>query len=361
MALITLKVKRVRTKPSGYFWQPTPAVKALGFVAEALGKDPVAAAARAQALNRDVAAVRKQPAGRPKWLPGSIAELIDLYQATPRWLQPPPVGLAPRTKRDYQQSFDLITSRAPHVMVAKVSRRDLKLTYRELITAFGLTVANRHMKAWQVLMAFAHDEGERPDNPALRLNLTRPAPRKVRWSPWHVERFRITADLVGRPSGGLAVWIAYEIAQRPADVRLIRWSAWDGRAFEVVQAKTGALVKVVVTEALAAELNRCRPPDGDGYVILTEARGVPYNGFGLAHLIADIRKAGRLPKELQLRDLRRTALTEIGEAEGTDDEIRAVSGHAERGSVGIYVVPTATMAESAQRKRQARKSNGSGA
>lgn len=360
MALIGLKVKRVRLIGGAYYWQPTPAVKRLGFVAEALGRDPIAAAARAQALNRLVDEARREPSMRRRVLPGSIAEMIMLYQAEPRWTEPPPVGLAPRTKKDYQQSFDLIAARAPDVLVARIERRELKQIYRDLRGIFGLTVANRHMKAWQVLMAYAYDEGARPDNPALKLKLTRPPARQVRWQPWHVERFRLTADLVGRRSAGLAIGIAYEIAQRPADVRLIRWQAWDGRAFEVVQAKTGRRVKVAVSDALAAELNALRPAGDQGLIIRTEATGSPYNEYNLAHLVAAIRRAARLPDELQMRDLRRTALTEIGEGGGTDDEIRAVGGHAERGAVGIYVMPTATMAESAQRKRQARKNRPSG-
>lgn len=356
MALIALRIKRVRMISGSYYWQPTPAVKALGFVAEALGKDAVKAAARAQSLNRQVDEARREPSGRPPALPGSVAELIGLYQGEPRWTEPPPVGLADRTKRDYQQAFDLILAKAPHVVVADISRRDLKATYRELRGAFGLTVANRHMRAWQVLMAFAHDEGLRPDNPALRLRLTRPKIRDVRWMPEHVDLFVKTAYRRGRPSIGLAIWIAYEIAQRPADVRLIRWSRWDGAAFLVRQAKTGKLVRVAVAGALADELNALRPKDGaDGCIILTEATGAPYGESYLAHEIAKIRAAADLPAELQMRDLRRTALTEIGEGGGTEDELRAVGGHAERGSLGIYVVPTEAMARSAQTKRQARK------
>ncbi len=89
MALIDIRVKRVRIKASGYYWQPTPSVKALGFVAEALGKDPIAAAARAQVLNRQVKAAREEPSGRPPAIEGSVAELIALYQDEPRWTELP--------------------------------------------------------------------------------------------------------------------------------------------------------------------------------------------------------------------------------------------------------------------------------
>ena len=44
-------VKRLRYTSGRYFWRPTPAVKRLGFAAEALGSDLARAVARAQKLN----------------------------------------------------------------------------------------------------------------------------------------------------------------------------------------------------------------------------------------------------------------------------------------------------------------------
>lgn len=66
------------------------------------------------------------------------------------------------------------------------------------------------------------------------------------------------------------------------------------------------------------------------------------------HRVRD--KAG-LPDDLNFYDLRRTAATEMGNANCTEDEIRAVTGHVSRQIVSTYVNTTAKMAANAQAKR----------
>lgn len=60
-----------------------------------------------------------------------------------------------------------------------------------------------------------------------------------------------------------------------------------------------------------------------------------------------------LPSGLQVRDPRRSGATELGEAGATDDELRAVTAHATREVVGVYVLPhrSGMMAANAMKKR----------
>jgi hypothetical protein len=51
-------------------------------------------------------------------------------------------------------------------------------------------------------------------------------------------------------------------------------------------------------------------------------------------------------------DLRRSGLTELGEAGATDDELRSVSGHKTREMVAAYVLPTDVQAGNALKKRR---------
>ena len=76
------------------------------------------------------------------------------------------------------------------------------------------------------------------------------------------------------------------------------------------------------------------------------------------HEFARIRALAELPAELQFRDLRRTAATELGTAGATDDEIRAVTGHRSRNVVAVYVRPDDRMAKAVQRKRDRNKRSG---
>lgn len=61
--------------------------------------------------------------------------------------------------------------------------------------------------------------------------------------------------------------------------------------------------------------------------------------------------APRIPKRLTFQDLRRSGLSEIGDAGGTTDELRSLSGHKTREILAVYVVPSTEQARNALRKR----------
>jgi len=347
---MAMKVKRVRLINGAYYWQPTPAVKALGFRAEALGRDPITAAQRAQALNRSVDQSRREGADRQAGpIPDSMADLIRRYRAHARFQR-----LAPRTKRDYEQSMALIERNSGSEMVAKVTRQDVAEVYEQLQSK-GLTTANRHMRVLAVLLKHAWNIGMRSDNPAAEMGLVAPPSRKQVWAPRQVERLCVTAELVGLPSIALAARLALDTGQRPADVLRLTWSAWDGAAFTLTQAKTGTVVRVPVSSELRQMLNASNRGDRV-QIVISEATGRAYKQFHFAHVFADVRRAARLPDDLQFRDFRRTAATDLGGAGATDDEIRAVTGHKSRSVVAIYVRPDDRMAAAGQAKRFRNKS-----
>jgi hypothetical protein len=83
------------------------------------------------------------------------------------------------------------------------------------------------------------------------------------------------------------------------------------------------------------------------HVVVSAATKRPYKMVHFRHEFAQLHAAAELPTDLQVRDLRRTAATELGAARATDDEIRAVTGHTSRGIVAVYVRPNDRMARSA--------------
>ena len=91
---------------------------------------------------------------------------------------------------------------------------------------------------------------------------------------------------------------------------------------------------------------------------MSEATKRPYSKHFLSHEVARIRALAGLPTDLQFRDLRRTAATDMGKHGATDDELRGVTGHRSRGVVAVYVQPTGEAAARAQRKRTGNRDNG---
>ncbi len=100
MGKIEMTIPYLRSTPSGFYWEPSRRLRELGFHPERLGKDPITAAARARELNAAVI-VEQQRAlqGEPSsahWPPGSIGDVIGLWQRSPAWAK-----LAPATRHGY--------------------------------------------------------------------------------------------------------------------------------------------------------------------------------------------------------------------------------------------------------------------
>jgi integrase len=91
--------------------------------------------------------------------------------------------------------------------------------------------------------------------------------------------------------------------------------------------------------------------DPDGPIIVCETTGKAYDRNLYVKYFARIRRAAGLPKELQIRDLRRTGATEMAEAGCTEDELRSVTGHQSRDVLSIYVRPTTKLAAAGINKR----------
>lgn len=78
--------------------------------------------------------------------------------------------------------------------------------------------------------------------------------------------------------------------------------------------------------------------------------GLPYTEFAIADQVAFVRDLAGLPKNLQLRDLKRTSTTETRMAGATDHEMQATTGN-NKESLQIYSVPQNAEATAAIRKR----------
>jgi integrase len=334
----------VRLIRDAYYWQPTASVKKLGFHAEALGREPIAAFNRALLLNESVAAerIKEPPLGIKR---DTVAALIKLYRSDPGYQQ-----LAPKTRKDYGYMLDRIESLERDTNVADLTRRDLKAIYREVISQNGLAMANAIMRVWRILLGAAVDDGWIESNPASRLKLISPPARRRVWSDAERSAFCENSIKLGRRSLGLAVMLGWDTAQRPGDLLRLSWADWDGSSFPVTQGKTGARVRVPLNPEAKAWVEKT--PRTSTHVIVSEATSRPFSIFHFGHEFARIRKAAGLASDLQFRDLRRTALTEAGDSGATDDELRAMSGHTSREVLNTYVVPSAAQAGSAQRKRQ---------
>ena len=198
------------------------------------------------------------------------------------------------------------------------------------------------------------------DNDPVRLIKTESdQPRKIRWTREQVHQFLDTAysDFKWR-SIGLIVHMAYDLAQRVGDMRVLTWDKVDLEAqrIDLTQSKRGADVHLPISEALTGMLQQQKEDFGfQTYVApkTTPVAGayVPYPVDQIDAAINEVKDAAGLPKNITAMDLRRTAITEMVEGGADLAQIMQVSGHRNPGSVKPYMVNTYTGAKNALAKR----------
>ncbi len=146
-----IKVRHFVEKPgrSGprFFWQPSIALRAHGWLPERLPDDHMAAIARAERLNAELDGWRKgtplppEADGTAKPAPsapqirrmGSVAYLIASYLASPRFAK-----LAPKTKREYRYTLNTIERWAGEAPVEQITAKSVQNFYTKL---FAVTPA----------------------------------------------------------------------------------------------------------------------------------------------------------------------------------------------------------------------------
>jgi integrase len=348
MGEVRMKVPRLRKIAGRFYWWPTPAVQKLGFASQALGADPVEAAAKAHKLNDQVERERRGVDQRPAE-PETVAALVRLYRSDPAFK-----NRRPATRRVYEHVLGQIEKNEGAVPVASIETRQLKQIYRELLTR-GVAVAALHMRIWRVLLKFAVGESWIKVNPSADFTIEAAPARELVWTWPQIKAFCDAADAEGLASLALAVMLAYDLGQRQGDVLALTWASQKPDGWLVRQQKTSQPVKVPLrwpeTRRRLAKVVR-----GDRVqVVICETTGRPWRLDHFRHEFARVRDLAGLPNELQFRDLRRTAATEIGDGGASSQQIRSVTGHRSDAMLKVYVQPTGTQAAAAQKLRKRTK------
>jgi integrase len=204
-------------------------------------------------------------------------------------------------------------------------------------------------------MEMARDEGLIEVNPAGRLGLSRVGGTREPWSLEEIDAVRAKAIEQGRPSVALAVLLAANLGQRESDILKLSRSRYDAAigTFDIVQQKTKRWIRIPATAELRAALGAM--PAASPIFVISEATGAPYVRGSFQNLFRLIRRSAGVSEDRHFRDLRHTVATVLGEAGCTDEEIRSITGHADRAVVARYVRPNTAMATNAIAKLDAHR------
>lgn len=271
----------------------------------------------------------------------SFRRLITLYRASPRFTK-----LAPRTRRDYGRvlvwALEGFGQLRPEAMRRQhVARAMQANAHRERF-------ANSIKEVLSVLFEFAIEIGWLLHNPARgirRLKTERPPLHR----PWPVEAVDRFCAVAG-PTERTILELAIGTGQRISDVLRMRWGDIVAGGIEVRQSKTGAILWIPFTKRLAAHLAEV---PRTSLTIAAGRAGRPLSYDAAAKRIRRVRTASGC-RAWTIHGWRYTAAEQIATGGGSDEELRAITGHRTGQMLDLYAGPARQKARavSAQARRE---------
>ena len=277
--------------------------------------------------------------------PRHISELVEQYRASSWWTK-----LAARTRKDYDEYINmLLNSNYSGAYIDTFTPKLADMIYQHIKTEHGIKRANYFTTVWVRIYNFAIKNEWIAVNPWEFTERSKTTPRDTVWTEQQVKDVINAAKVEGNKEFATYVKLLYEVGQRPSDVLSMNRSMLiqdeHGWYIKFRQKKTGAFVTPAISNETHCMINELTDIDLDGSF---------FKSFTLENMQEYLRHYKdllKLPKELQLRDLRRTALTEAGSAGATDAEMKAQSGHKNRAMLDTYSVSTRKQSLEGFRKR----------
>lgn len=377
-----MRAKRLRTGGVAYYWEPPSWARKRGCAlrSEALGGDLAEALRKAAICNAEFTRWRKgDDSGTTA--PGTVDWLVEWFEEHPRFLR-----TAAKTRRNYSAGLKLLAGvkirerRFGSYLAEAVEPHHADALYERLqwvderdaegrpVRRRRLRTANEAMKAARRMWFLAQRAKlvSALANPFAKMELEGTGGNTVAPSRDQVRAFVAKADELGHPSMATAAVLAFELCQRETDVRCtIAWADYQaGVSIRVRQSKTGELVTLPLYDRAGAlfpdvEARLAATPRRGPLVVMRDApdrkrrEWLPYAESWFQHLFREIAEAAGQPRSFTFRSLRHGGLTELGDAEASDQGIMAHSGHRTRQMLGLYVKRTSQQAAIAARRRLA--------
>lgn len=211
-----------------------------------------------------------------------------------------------------------------------------------------LHTAGRVMRVLSALWKFMAADDIVPresKSPASLVLKATPLIRRVRFSANALDvAVAATANYVDgngdprpRRSLGTALLLAHELGQREADILALQWRQWDGTHIMLTQEKTGEILRVKATQRLREHLEALKAETEAArfaltHIVMNEETNRRYRAGNFQHKLRQtldwaIEKGADVLGGLEYRDLRRTAVVNMGEIGMPLNLIASVSGH----------------------------------
>ncbi|WP_011580519.1 MULTISPECIES: hypothetical protein [Chelativorans] len=325
-----VKIRYYTVKKGRGYWQPTQAMRSLGFNPVSCGPDGPAAWAKAEKLNTAWDARLSQAAPAipdiQKWPAGSIGEAFDIYRQTPEWAKK-----AVRTREDWERGWKYIGPVFGRFSPLLVTMPVISEWRQGIEDQVSLREAHRAMKIWRALWkVMAAMRYCTPDaDPSFGVRNTEPKGRRETWKEG--EAVRLVKRAIRMKYLGLAAALAcmWDGAVAPVDARKLTLAQRQqddlGTWFELGRAKTGRDAVLTLSRRTERLLNWYlekqfgeAEPIGSMCIFRTR-RGAAYTKNSFAEDFRDIRNAEFPGDTRKMLDFRRSGSVEAvaGGVEGT--------------------------------------------
>lgn len=275
----------------------------------------------------------------------SVQTLFDEFKKTREYTK-----LATKSKSVYDRAMKYGVEE--HFLVVRrvslITERFVDELYQNLLKDGRHSHANMFMKVMRRVWSVMRRKGLVTGNPFREMGIEKTEPRTTRWTKEQLDLYFKTLKTKGYFEVFLLAKLCYVLGQRPGDMaRLTKRNFSNGYSsvsFKIQ--KTGKGIQLPILDEELKHVLAAYFKHADQITKRTSQDISVIHRYTLAE--------ARLPSNLQIRDLRRTALMEIFEAGGTDAEGQAVSAHSDRSldsMLNVYSPYTYQMAENAMRKR----------
>jgi integrase len=292
----------------------------------------------------------------------TLRDAIEAYLNNPSFAE-----LSGPTQKQYETRLTIVcmTTVQKGKVLGNIKLRDISLkhvtfAYDKWLNDSGPRAANYNASCLSIVLNLARRHEAILYNPVSLLKRKTDKPRRVMWSREDVQLFLDTAySQWWSRSIGLIVHMSYEWGQRIGDMRLLQWDAidLDKERVDITQSKRGAEVHLPIDDGLLRMLEQQKEDFGFQPYVAPHVKPKsgsynPYSETDIHNYVNRVKDAAGLDPDLQARDLRRTAITEMAEAGVDLIGIMQVSGHQNPASVKPYLVNTFSGASAALAKRK---------
>lgn len=356
------KYLRKVQKKQGHHWALTPPTdyrRACDVRVEYFDDGRTARAAAID-LEKNVRAFRK---GKLKDF--HLNETSNLYQLRAAWLRQERMGqIAPNTFAAYDKWSQTVCD-TPLRGSTVGDLRVVDVNHKLGSEIFGLWRQKRPhtrdnlKKAVNMMFKYAASQDLTSCIPMQYVTVKLPRPRQVIWTRKEVDMLvKECMSSFKTRNVGLLIIMCYEWAQRPIDIRNLKW---DNINFEtdtvtITQTKRGTTVYLPMDDSLKKLLLAQQVDFGFQPLVVPYLRHdkvwAVYSIEAYTKIVNQIKEKLGLPEELKVGDLRKTAVTEMVEAGLTEINIKPVTGHKSLQSITPYVKHTRSAAAAALHRRR---------